>query len=115
MDPIKDAAASGAVVALVGGGYLFCDHLSSGEICLTDLDNFDTAYGAGTFGRKYGRYLLDKDSFKNKNKWAELFKKWNGVQRQTSTTPALSAKFAKDKFQNADALKTACETAYKII
>ncbi|GCE63512.1 hypothetical protein [Candidatus Mycoplasma haematohominis] len=116
MIPLKVAGASAvSVVVLGGGGYLVYDNLIDTYIRTLDT----TGYGNDTFGKKYGRYLLDPNSYKNKGRWSKEYDSWRVYK--TQSTNSLSSEFQDDtkvdksysNSQEERALNRVCEVAFK--
>ncbi|WP_216083692.1 hypothetical protein [Candidatus Mycoplasma haematohominis] len=118
MVPLKVAGASAvSVVVLGGGGYLVYDNLI--DIYIRTLDT--TGYENNTFGKKYGRYLLDPNSSKNKGRWSKEYDSWQAYK--TQSTNSLSSEFQDDNkvdksysnSQDQKALNRVCEVAFKAL
>ncbi|WP_216083266.1 hypothetical protein [Candidatus Mycoplasma haematohominis] len=95
MSVLKTVGIVGLGTAVTGGGgYLIYDNFI--DIGVKTLKTKD--YEEGSFGRKYGMYLLDPANKKNAEEWNKAFERWDKNQQQTSPSPSLSTEFAKNKF-----------------
>ncbi|GCE63660.1 hypothetical protein MHSWG343_06600 [Candidatus Mycoplasma haematohominis] len=124
MDPVKGAAGLGAVALVVGGGYALKGGLDSWtpeHSFLYEMNEFEKTYAVGTFGRIYGKYLIDpnKDQAWWNKQFKEVWKKDYEPKAGTALDSNLSDEFKKDtKVDKAfgtdeKALNRVCEAAYK--
>ncbi|WP_216083612.1 hypothetical protein [Candidatus Mycoplasma haematohominis] len=112
------SAAALATGVLGGGGYLIYDNLIDTETrLLAYSSDFEKTYtDANSFGRKYGIYLLDPDSSKNKDVWSALFNKWSKDKETKDNNRYENFKKTKiDKSFGADnkALNQVCKSSFK--
>ncbi|GCE63524.1 hypothetical protein MHSWG343_05210 [Candidatus Mycoplasma haematohominis] len=128
MDPVKGAAGLGAVALVVGGGYALkggLDNWTPEHSFLSEMDRFKEVYTEKTFGRIYGKYLIDPN--KDEAWWNKQYKDvWSKdyepqAASTVQTNDSLSVEFKKtekvDKAFGASgdtkALNRVCEIAYK--
>ncbi|WP_216083702.1 hypothetical protein [Candidatus Mycoplasma haematohominis] len=112
------SAAALATGVLCGGGYLIYDNLIDTETrLLAYSSDFEKTYAdENSFGRKYGIYLLDPDSSKNKDVWSALFNKWS--KNKATEDASRYSSFKKDKIDKSfgtdnKTLNQVCKNSFK--
>ncbi|WP_216083697.1 hypothetical protein, partial [Candidatus Mycoplasma haematohominis] len=126
MDPVKGAAGLGAVALVVGGGYALkggLDNWTPEHSFLSEMDKFKEIYTDKTFGRIYGKYLIDpsKDEAWWNKQFNEVWKKdyepKDGVAKNNGENDEFKKDTKVDKAFGASgdtkALNRVCDTAYK--
>ncbi|WP_216083333.1 hypothetical protein [Candidatus Mycoplasma haematohominis] len=122
MSPLAKAAAGAGTLSVIGGGgYLAYDNLiDTGIRVLVDSGKFKETYkDTNLFGAKYGRYLVDPESSKNKEWWSGAFGRWSTFKVQDGSASKLNDAFKNDEkvkrgFGSVETdLNKVCEVAYK--